>query len=325
MEYAKPKLSDFGFFTHPMKNQEPVTGIFPYSIATELFSDYAEKLRFIQVPADTAIIVQTNNSLLFPVGTTLIKTFYYYSDKRQPELGRQLIETRLLIKTTDGWVAFPYVWNEDQTEAVLAIAGDRMPITWKNNHGEMKNVLYSVPNVNQCKGCHVYENKFVPIGPIIRNLNIDYSYSQGSMNQLIKWESAGLLRSLPPIEMLPRTANANNHHESLNDRARAWMDINCAHCHRQGGPAETSGLFLEYEQKSLRALGVMKPPIAAGRGTSKFKYTIVPGEPEKSIMLYRIRSTDPGIMMPELGRRLTHIEGANLVREWIKSMSKSGM
>ena len=68
----------------------------------------------------------------------------------------------------------------------------------------------------------------------------------------------------------------------------------------------------------------MKPPIAAGRGTSKLKYTIVPGEPEKSIMLYRIRSTDPGIMMPELGRRLTHMEGAELVREWIKAMPKSG-
>jgi uncharacterized repeat protein (TIGR03806 family) len=325
MEYAKPKLSDYGFFTHPMKNQEPVTGIFPYSIATELFSDYAEKLRFIHVPANTTITIQGDNSLLFPEGTVLIKTFYYFVDNRQPELGRRLIETRILMSTIDGWVAFPYVWNEDQSDAVLAIAGDRMQVDWINDRGFSMDVLYSVPNVNQCKGCHVYENELKPIGPKIRNLNMDYMYSDGSMNQLIKWESYGLLNSLPPISSLPRTANANNHHESLNDRARAWMDINCAHCHRQGGPAETSGLFLELEQKNLRALGVMKPPIAAGRGTSKFKYTIVPGEPEKSIMLYRIQSTDPGIMMPELGRRLTHTEGANLVREWIRLMPLSGM
>ena len=324
MEYAKPNLSDYGFFKIPMKNQEPVAGILPFGIATELFSDYAEKLRFIQVPVNMKISVQADNTLLFPIGTTLIKTFYYFVDKYQPELGRRLIETRLLMNTIDGWLAFPYIWNEEQSDAVLAIAGDRMQVDWINEHGESMDILYSVPNVNQCKGCHVYENKLKPIGPKIRNLNMDYMYSDGSMNQLIKWESSGILSNLSEIAHLPRTAKTNDFNETLNGRARAWIDINCAHCHRKGGPAETSGLFLELEQKNLRALGVMKPPIAAGRGTSKFKYTIVPGEPEKSIMLYRIRSTDPGIMMPELGRRLTHMEGAELVREWIKAMPKSG-
>ena len=65
----------------------------------------------------------------------------------------------------------------------------------------------------------------------------------------------------------------------------------------------------------------MKPPIAAGRGAGNYKYTIVPGHPDESIMVYRINSTDPGIMMPELGRKLIHKEGLDLIRQWIEEMN----
>ena len=109
---------------------------------------------------------------------------------------------------------------------------------------------------------------------------------------------------------------------SLNDRARAWLDINCAHCHQKGGPAETSGLFLNLEEKNATALGIFKPPVAAGRGSGNRKYNIVPGHPEESILQFRITSTDPGIMMPELNRRLVHQEGIQLIQDWIKSLSQ---
>ena len=97
--------------------------------------------------------------------------------------------------------------------------------------------------------------------------------------------------------------------------------MNCANCHQLGGPAQTSGLFLGFDQMNSKALGIMKPPIAAGRGSGIHKYTIVPGYPEESIMVYRINSTDPGIMMPELGRKLIHKEGLALIRQWIKEMN----
>ena len=102
-------------------------------------------------------------------------------------------------------------------------------------------------------------------------------------------------------------------------------EIDCAHCHQKGGPAESSGLFLDLEEKNIRALGVNKPPVAAGRGSGKRKYNIVPGFPEKSIIEYRINSTDPGIMMPELSRKLVHKEGLELIRSWIRNMPKESM
>ena len=217
----------------------------------------------------------------------------------------------------------PYIWNEDQNEAILSLAGSRRNISWIHYGGEPMNLLYSIPNINQCKSCHVHNNILKPIGPKIRNLNNDFVYLDGKMNQLKKWILQGILMPINNFEILPRTVNYENHEDgTINERARAWLDINCAHCHQKGGPAETSGLFLNWEVNDIRSLGVNKPPIAAGRGSGNRKYNIVPGYPEKSILEFRINSTDPGIMMPELSRKLIHKEGLELIRAWIKDMPK---
>jgi hypothetical protein len=100
------------------------------------------------------------------------------------------------------------------------------------------------------------------------------------------------------------------------------LDINCAHCHNKAGQAQTSGLYLDWKQTDHTAFGFNKSPIAAGRGSGDLKYDIVPGRPEESILLYRMKSTDPGVMMPELSRSLVHNEGVDLIREWIKGMKK---
>ena len=321
MDHALPSLSKYGFFKNPIKLQITVDGIIPYKIASPLFSDYAEKLRFIMIP-NSKTISTIDNRLIFPIGTTIIKTFYYPDDFRKINSNRRLLETRLLIKSKNEWIAIPYVWNEEQTDAFLSIAGDRIPVSWIDKKGIKTELLYSVPNMNQCKGCHVKNNILQPIGPKIRNLNMIYSFEGEEINQLKKWISLGIMESFDNILTLPRTVNYENHNDgTLDERARAWLDINCAHCHSSGGPAETSGLYLEYEEKNLSKIGVMKRPIAAGRGSGSLNYTIVPGHPELSIIDYRIRSTDPGIMMPELSRHLTHIEGVKLISSWIKKMS----
>ena len=90
---------------------------------------------------------------------------------------------------------------------------------------------------------------------------------------------------------------------SLEDRAKAYLHINCAHCHNDLGPAKNSGLNLTYYETNQRKRGVYKPPIAAGKGSGNLKFSIVPNEPEKSIMIYRYNNVDPGIMMPEIGRK----------------------
>ena len=321
LDYAKPTLSEFRFFDEPLKLQHPKKGVIPYSVASSLFSNYTEKLRFIKIPTGEKLTHNIDGSFNYPEGSVLIKTFYYPDNFNEPDKNRRIIETRLLIKTENDWVALPYVWNDAQTDAYLEVAGDRLPVNWIDVNNDYVEIEYSVPNMNQCKGCHVHFNEFKPLGPKLRNLNFIYDYVEASSNQIEKWVELGILEASESFSNLPQSINYEDPHTgSVDARARAWLDVNCANCHQLGGPAQTSGLFLRFDQMNSKALGIMKPPIAAGRGSGIYKYTIVPGYPEESIMVYRINSTDPGIMMPELGRKLIHKEGLALIRQWIKEM-----
>ena len=320
LEYAKPKLSDYGFFKEPMAEQIPVDNIFPYRISTPLFTDYALKSRFIVLPDGKKVSYISSEEFDFPVGTIFIKTFYYPADFRAPEKDWQIIETRLLMHTLEGWTGYPYVWNTEQTDAVLDIAGDRQKISWIDKQGKSKNVNYLVPNFNMCKGCHVIDKTFQPIGPKPRLLNCDNYYDGAHKNQLEKMLELNMIDEMLSVETIPATAEWGSEHYSLNDRARAYLDVNCAHCHNSKGPANTSGLFLEYNEKDLKKLGVFKPPIAAGRGSGSLDFNIVPGKPDKSIFIFRMESTDPGILMPESGRKMVHKQGVALIRDWILSL-----
>ena len=323
LKYAKPKLSDYGFFVGDLAKQQPSENVLPYEVSAKLFSDYAIKSRFIVLPKGEQILYQSNEEFIYPVGSTLIKSFYYPTDIRYPEKNIRLMETRLLINTPEGWIGYPYVWNKTQTEAFLEIAGERLDVSFINSQGNKESFNYSVPNFNQCKGCHVNQNKMKPIGTKARLLNHEYEYPEGSMNQLKKWSILDMINNLPEISTISHTPNYNDPNDgTLEERARGWIDINCAHCHRLGAPGETSGLFLNIEEKNKTRLGIYKPPVAAGRATGNLKYTISPGSPEKSIMIKRMLSKDPGIMMPELGRKLVHKEGVELVSQWIKNMKK---
>ena len=320
-DHALSNLSEYDFFEKPLKNHIPKKDVIPYEIASPLFSDYAEKMRFIRVPDGSKILLDDENNFIYPENTYLIKTFYYYSDIRDQHSKKHIIETRILKNTSEGWLSFPYVWNENQTDAKLNLAGARISASWTHFDGNPIEILYSVPNMNQCKNCHTLNNVQKPIGPKIRNLNHNFSYQDGIQNQLKKWISIEFLESISDFDSMPKSVNYNNPKDfTVNQRARAWLDINCAHCHGRGRPAESSGLFLEYEEKNQTAIGIFKTPVAAGRGSGGRKYNIVPGHPEKSIIELRINSVDPGIMMPELSRKLIHKEGVELIQTWIREM-----
>ena len=323
LKYSKPKLSDYGFFQGRLADHNPIDGVIPYDVSAQLFTDYALKSRFIVLPKNQQLIYQQDGTFDYPENSVLIKTFYYPENYLYPNQNIRLIETRLLINTPEGWLGFPYVWNDEQTEAYLEIAGERLQVSFIDLEEQTINFEYSVPNFNQCKGCHVKHNQMVPIGPKTRLLNHEFHYDDGTMNQLKKWATLEMIRELPVDGSLNKTPNYNHPNEgSTRERARAWIDINCAHCHQLGSPAETSGLFLNIEETNLTQLGIYKPPIAAGQGSGNLKYTIVPKEPNQSILIYRMESTHPGIMMPELGRKLVHKEGVELVKQWIKEMEE---
>jgi uncharacterized repeat protein (TIGR03806 family) len=283
-----------------------------------LFSDYAFKKRFIKFPEGGYAIYNPDDVFEFPEGTVLIKNFYYPADFSKPEENIRILETRLLILENGKWNALPYVWNEEQTEAYLDVAGENIQVSWVHFDGTKRSVLYSVPNMNQCKGCHERNDEIVLIGPTARQLHGNLKGQ--SENQLIKLAAMGYLKNLPELHLVPQLANYEDKNASLDSRARAWLEVNCAHCHRSDGPAKTSGLHLLASVNNSFELGIGKPPVAAGRGSGGLKYSIVSGKPDASILYYRINSTDPGIMMPELGRKLVHEEGLRLIRDWISKM-----
>ncbi|MEZ0483975.1 SO2930 family diheme c-type cytochrome [Fibrella aquatica] len=315
------KLSDYGFFAGNPANQKPVTGVVPYALNTPLFTDYAEKLRFVKLPAGKTVTYNDSAVLAFPVGTTLIKTFYYPVDFRDPAKGRRLIETRLLVHQPEGWKALDYVWNDEQTDAFLEVAGDTKMVSYIDKAGASRQHPYVIPNLNQCKGCHNRNETMTPIGPSVRQLNGNLTYASGPENQLTHWQQRSMLTEMPALENCPKAPIWNDPTTgSLNDRARIWLDINCAHCHNPKGPAMTSGLNLSMSEKDPTAIGLMKTPVAAGRGSGGRSYDIVPGKPDESILIYRLHSTDPGVMMPELGRKTVHTESLALLRDWISTL-----
>lgn len=309
-EYPK-NLTEWPLFEGKLADLRPAKGVEPYSLNAALFSDYAHKARFISLPEDGQMNYHSSEAFGFPVGTVLVKNFYYPVDFRKTEAEHRILETRLLVREAEEWKALVYQWNEAQNEATLLLTGAEVPVEWTDNRGQLQRISYAIPSQPQCKSCHDLNGKLTPIGPTARQLN-----KQG---QLQAWKQKGLLSDLPdgPLPKLVDYADAS---ARVSDRARAWLEINCAHCHRREGPAKNTGLYLMANETDAYRLGVNKPPIAAGKGSGGMKYSIVPGKPEASILVHRIRSLEPGEMMPELGRKLRHEEGIDLIERWITEM-----
>ncbi len=306
------KLSGWRLFTGQLAKLQPNERVVPYDINTPLFSDYADKRRFVWVPAGTTIQYRESEAFEFPEGAVLAKTFSYPG---------KIVETRILVNTRNGWVGLPYVWNAEQTDATLEIAPDPVNIDYKNPAGEQLHFRYSIPNTDQCKGCHELGKRVTPIGPKARHLNKSYPYATGSDNQLAHWMKAGILTGAPAPEAAPRNAVWNNPATgSLEQRARAYLDANCSHCHNPKGPADNSGLYLMASQTDPLRLGFCKVPVAAGHGAGDLRFDLVHGSPDESILVRRLNSVEPKVMMPELGRATIHREGVELIREWVASV-----
>lgn len=290
-ETLPPKLSDFRLLLGE-QGERANGGVMPYSLQTPLFTDYADKWRYLYVPSGSQIEWAGAGLPDLPVGSVLIKSFGYPAAS-----GIRMIETRLLVHRASGWVALPYVWDADGKDATLKRAGYRTTVQ-ATIGGKPLTIDYAVPNANQCKGCHDVSGQISPIGPKARNL-------VGSP-----------FGKMPDFARLPRWDDTT---AALDGRARAYLDVNCGHCHQPKGPASNSGLFLTWEEKNVQALGILKRPVAAGRGAGNFDFDIDPGHADRSILIYRMNSLEPGVAMPELGRSLHHEEGVALIRSWINA------
>ena len=318
------KLSEYGFFEGELSALKPAKGVLPYELNTPLFTDYAYKARFIKVPAGQ-FVEEKNGELLFPDGTVLIKNFFYQNDERNEDMGRRIVETRLLVKQENQWKVATYIWEDHQKDAYKEILGATRAVTWTDHDGNIRKINYVVPDNNDCKSCHKKGAAIAPIGPKIANLNKTMRSSKMHVNQLQYLTAVGVLKGFEQPDRLPMMPVWDDSIRfSLNERARAYLDVNCGHCHSAAGPANNTALFLDFEQQDSFKLGICKGPVSAAQGSGNLKYDIVPGNPDASILYYRMNSSAPGILMPELGRTVIHAEGVALIRQWIQSLEGDG-
>jgi uncharacterized repeat protein (TIGR03806 family) len=313
-------LSQLGLFSDPVR-QIPAPGVVPYDVISVLYADESQKTRFLYVPPGTQAAYDDSNPWTFPDGTRLIKTFAYPVDARDPGRGQRLVETRVLALDGGAWTARTYVWNDAQTEATRVAAGTRVAVSWIDAQGQTQDVDYRVPNENQCAGCHARDHVLAPLGPRTRQLNRTHDYGHGPENQIDHLASLGVLSgTIPPADQRPTLADPYGT-AAIDARARSYLEGNCAHCHRSSGLANSSGLELGIETTAALDLGVCRVPTAAGPGSGGHEYDVVPGDPDASVMVFRLSSTAPELKMPQLPTVTSDASGVALIREWIAAMA----
>lgn len=316
-----PKLSDYHFFYTELSKHIPVPGVLPYEPINSLFADYAHKKRFVWMPEGTQATYDGDGKIFdFPQGTILVKTFFY--ENVLPANDTQIIETRILFKRNGEWHFADYVWNEEQDEALLDTAntGHNIPIEWMQN-GETLSTIYRIPSETQCFICHKNSKIRIPIGPKPQNLNKDFTYADGTANQLQKWIDTGYLDSSSMPPNITTVINWEDPAQDLELRVRSYFDINCAHCHVDGGHCGARELRFPFSENAnhnnVGICTIPDEPIPNLDDTT----LVVPGDAESSILFYRVSTTLEEYRMPLIGRTLVHAEFAGLLEEWINSLT----
>jgi uncharacterized repeat protein (TIGR03806 family) len=291
----RPTLSELNLYVGDLGNMEITPYGFEYSLNSKLFTDYATKQRFIVLPTGGKLTYNGEGLPIFPDNSIIAKTFFYNIDDRDPSLGQKIIETRLLIKINGTWETGDYKWNDAQTEAVLDLNGSIVPVTWIDANGESNSINYEIPSNTDCFTCHQNSGSSTPIGPKMRTINFNFKGS----NQIQRLIDNNLLEGLSDPSSISRLPKWDDPNEELSRRARAYMDINCAHCHTQGGYCEEqSNLRLDYET------AFEESSIAASSNS----------------IIIRIQNTIPEYGMPLIGTTIVHDEGVELLIEYINSL-----
>jgi len=308
-------LAGYGLFADA-PSQKPAPGVVPYDVVAPLFSDFAVKHRFIKVPSGAKMTYDPNAPWTFPVGAIAVKTFAYPRDARDSSKGERLVETRLLIRNADGITPITYVWNDEQTRAVRTIAGIDVAVSWIDASGATRTGNFGVPNTNQCIRCHGKTPSL--LGIKTRQMNRDYDYGSGAENQIDHLAKLGLLDA-PNAEAGARDRLSEPFGaDGVEKRARSYLDANCAHCHNDNAAADWSGLHLSWTENNAGDLGQCKSPSSAG-DTGGLKYDLVPGDPDHSVLPYRMQLVGSPYRMPE-SSRVADTQGVELIRQWIAAM-----
>ncbi len=232
-----PKLlSQTGAF-RDTTTMTPVESLIPYDLNIAFWSDGATKQRWINLPDDAKIGFQSTGEWKFPDGTVFVKTFELATNEAEPER-KQRLETRLLVRAADGGVyGATYNWRADNSDADLLATNLSEVIAIQTAKG-LRTQTWYYPSSQDCLTCHT-ANAGLVLGVKTRQLNRDLKYPTGvSDNELRAWNHVGLFAPAldeTQLASYPSLAREDDLTRSIEDRARSYLDANCAHCHRPNG------------------------------------------------------------------------------------------
>jgi len=315
----KDHLSQLGIFQGPLAALTPAPGVIPYDINVPLYSDGAQKRRFMILPPTqrlAAPVDDTTDRWVIPAGTYFVKNFFFPNDARDQTKGIHLVETRFLVRTAEGYLASTYLWNTDQTDAIVSGGNVDVPVQWIDEQGVQHAQSFHVPGTSYCQDCHDQR----ALGIRTRQMDLAGAFSDGSTNQIDFLMAEGVLDARPPAGVTLSDPTGTG---PMDGRARSYLDANCAHCHAERGLASGTRLYLDYEHtdpSSLASLAICRQvPAVAGRDR-----VIVPGHPEQSEFLARMESPDPFVRMPLGPIRIPDGAGIAVLSEWVTAMSPAG-
>jgi uncharacterized repeat protein (TIGR03806 family) len=308
------RLSETGIFVD-LSTLTAAPGFIEYGINVPFWSDGTTKRRWLAVPNGQRITFSATGAWTFPVGTILVKHFEIALTEDDPASARRL-ETRVLTRRPLGWEGFTYRWNEGETDADLLAGRESETITVQTSAGARQQV-YDYPSRTDCLQCHTTAAG-VALGVRTRQLNRTFAFPNATDNQLRTYNHIGLfatdIGSTSQYGAYPVLADAS---ASVASRARTYLDVNCAQCHRPNGPTGVA-IDLRYDTANaqMNAIGAM--PQAGTLGIANARI-IAAGSKETSVLWQRMRSLD-GNRMPPLSSHLVDTGGVELIGAWIDAL-----
>jgi uncharacterized repeat protein (TIGR03806 family) len=306
---------------------EAAPGVLPYSVQSPLWSDGAQKRRWMALPSGSRIGYAETGAWQFPAGTVFIKHFGMVLDERAPDEVQRL-ETRFLVAAQGGdYYGLVYKWDADQRDARLLLAGAEEVLDIVGNDGSVRQQRYTYPGQSACGACHSARSGQV-LGVRTVQLDGEYRRSAGEPeldpvsppeNQLAAWAALDIFdaASSEALAAHEHLVPLGDEAASLEARIRSYWDSNCSTCHNAAAPFPTWDARFS---TPLDEQGVLLAEPRSGESTEGMSL-IVPGEPERSLIYLRSQSEQPGQRMPPLLRNRVDETYIELLRQWIESLA----
>jgi putative heme-binding domain-containing protein len=309
------KLSETGLFADTAK-QIPATGVVPYSVNAAPWADGATAQRYVGLPEDAKLgtYTKTNSQIgfiagdwSFPDGGVLAKTVSLELEPGNPASRRRL-ETQILHYDVDTWKAYNYLWNDEQTDAVLAddVGSDRqLHVKDATAPGGQRRQTWHHASRTECLLCHT------------TRVSTILGFKQQNLVELSSLDQIGLFTDRLKKNVV-RWPNPHDETAALDGRARAYLHINCGHCHSRGGGG-SSFFDVRFDLPLAKTSLIGSRPTQGTFGILGAEI-IAPGDPYRSVLYYRMSKLGHG-RMPQFGSRVVDSHGTKLLRNWIESLN----